>query len=206
MSRQRQWSIGVALAVAALLTVACGRSANADETTAPPGVRVVSLVDLGDAAAVAGWTTVNDPVMGGKSTSRVAFDNGGLTFSGTVSLENNGGFASARSPQDPGIGEKAAGATALSVRAAGDGKTYVLKVGVAGQPWSYIQRFRTDPGVTRSYPLPLDGFAPVGMRLDPDPKAPRRLDPSTIDQVAVYILDKQQGPFAITITGVDATS
>ncbi|MEH3139662.1 MAG: CIA30 family protein [Mycobacterium kyogaense] len=166
----------------------------------------MSLVDLGNAGAVAGWTTVNDPVMGGKSASQVAFSGGGLEFSGTLSLENNGGFASARSPQDAGIGQKAAGATALNVRATGDGKTYVLKLGIAGQPWSYIQRFQTDAGAARSYALPVAGFEPVGMRLDPAPDAPRLLDPSTIDQVAVYILDKQQGPFAITITGVDATS
>ncbi|MBX7448920.1 CIA30 family protein [Mycolicibacterium sp. 3033] len=171
-----------------------------------PSGRVVSLVALENAAAVAGWTTVNDPVMGGKSTSRVAFNRGGLEFSGTVSLENNGGFASARSPQDPGIGQRAAGATALTVRAVGDGKTYVLKVGVAGQPWSYIQRFRTDAAVAGTYALPIDGFEPVGMRLDPEPDDPRRIDPATIDEVAIYILDKQQGPFAITITAIDATT
>lgn len=205
MSRNRRWLLGTALMISALV-VSCGRPANADETTIAPSGRAVSLVALDNAAAVAGWTTVNDPVMGGKSTSRVAFGGGGLEFSGTVSLENNGGFASARGPQDPGIGQKAAGATALNVRAIGDGKTYVLKLGVAGHPWSYIQRFRTDAGIAGDYALPVEGFEPVGMRLDPEPNAPRLLDPSTIDEVAVYILDKQQGPFTITITGIDATS
>ncbi len=203
---RRRWLIGVALTVSALLVAACGRPASADDTTPMPGGRVTSLIELGDAGAVAGWITVNDPVMGGKSTSRVAFSGDGLEFSGTLSLENNGGFASARSPEDPGIGQRAAGATALNVRATGDGKTYVLKAGVAGQEWSYIQRFRTDAGVARSYALPVANFEPVGMRLDPAPDAPRLLDPSTIGQVAVYILDKQQGPFAITVTGIDATS
>lgn len=205
MVRNRRWLGGVAVAVSALMLVACGQSASADEPTTATGGPLVSLVDVGSADAVAGWTTVNDPVMGGKSASRVAFGGGGLEFSGTLSLENNGGFASARSPQDPGIGQRAAGATAITVRAVGDGKTYVLRLGVAGQPWSYIQRFRTDSGSAGSYTLPIEGFEPVGMRLDPDPTAPRRLDPSTIDQVAVYILDKQQGPFTLTITGVDAT-
>src|SRR5690348_5989802 len=91
----------------------------------------VVVVDLRNPDNVAGWTTVNDPVMGGRSTSNVAYGDGGLVFSGDLSLENNGGFASARSPQDPGIGERAAGATSLRVRAVGDGKTYVLKVGKA---------------------------------------------------------------------------
>jgi hypothetical protein len=166
----------------------------------------VVVVDLGDASKVTGWTTVNDPVMGGRSTSNVGFGDGGLVFSGTISLENNGGFASARSPQDPGIGQRAAGAKSLEVRAVGDGKTYVLKVDTAGLAYGYIQRFATKPGILRSYDLPVEEFQPVGQRLDPAPDAPQRLDPSSIDQVAVYILDKQQGPFAITISGIDATT
>jgi hypothetical protein len=165
----------------------------------------VVLVSLDDAAEVGAWTTVNDPVMGGKSTARIEFGNGGLVFTGDISLENNGGFASARGPQDPDIGRRATGATSLRVRALGDGKTYVLKVGAAGQPWSYIQRFATEAGVERSYDLPVDAFAPVGMRLDPAPDAPPQLDPSHINQVAVYILDKQQGPFELTLIEITAT-
>ena len=77
------------------------------------------------------------------------------------------------------------------MRALGDGKTYVLKV-ETGQPWSYIQRFATEAGVRRTYDLPVSGFEPVGMFLDPVPGAPP-LDPSTISRVALYILDKQEG-------------
>ena len=96
------------------------------------------------------------------------------------------------------------GATSLRVHAVGDGKTYLLKVSTAGQPWSYIQRFPTDAGAGRIYYLPVDGFRPVGMRLDPAPDAPQTLDPSTISGVSIYILDKQQGPFEITVTAIDA--
>jgi hypothetical protein len=170
----------------------------------PEGPDVV-LVDLDDAGEVATWTTFNDPVMGGMSTSRIAFGDGGLVFSGNISLENKGGFASARSPQDPEIGRRAAGAKSLRVRATGDGKTYLLKVGTKGQPWSYIQRFPTEAAVQRTYQLPIEGFQPVGMRLDPAPNAPQTLDPSRISQVSVYILDKQQGPFEINISAIDAT-
>ena len=200
-------------ASSALLAVSCGtvgQSAKADEPTSAPTVASdapgTALVDLDDAGTVGTWTTVNDPVMGGRSTSRVTFGNGGLVFSGDISLANNGGFASARSPQDPDIGRRAAGATALRVRARGDGKTYLVKAGIAGQPWSYIQRFQTEAAVQRTYELPVDGFQPVGMRLDPDPNAPRTLDPSSIDQVSVYILDEQQGPFELTVNAIEATS
>ena len=203
MSIRRAPFVAVVVACSTLLAVSCGsanRSAHADE---PSDGTDVALVDLGDPGEVAAWTTVNDPVMGGMSTSSITFGDG-LVFSGTVSLENNGGFASAQSPQDPEIGQRAAGAEALRVRALGDGKTYLLKVGIAGQPWSYIQRFPTEAAVERTYDLPIAGFEPVGMRLDPAPEAPQALDPSGIDQVAVYILDKQQGPFEITVSAIDA--
>ena len=164
------------------------------------------VVAFDDPAAVAGWTTINDPVMGGLSTSTVTFGDGGLVFSGTISLDNNGGFASTRGPQDPGIGQRATGATALGVRARGDGKTYVMKVDSAGQPWSYVQRFSTEAGAWRTYELPISGFQAVGMRLDPAPYAPQNLDPSTVSRVSIYILDKQQGPFSLTVGAIDAST
>lgn len=163
------------------------------------------VVAFDDPAAVAGWTTINDPVMGGLSTSTVTFGDGGLVFSGTVSLDNNGGFASTRGPQDPGIGQRAVGATALGVRARGDGKTYVFKVDSEGRPWSYIQRLSTEAGVWRTYELPIGGFQAVGMRLDPAPYAPQTLDPSTVSRISIYILDKQQGPFELTVSAVNAS-
>ena len=173
-----------------------GRIARADQ----PAV----LVDFGDPAAVAAWTTVNDPVMGGRSTSAVTFGDGGLVFSGNISLDNNGGFASARGPIDPEIGRRATGATSLRVRALGDGKTYMMKV-ETGQPWSYIQRFATDPGIRRTYDLPVGAFESVGMFLNPAPGAPP-LDPSTINRVGIYILDKQEGPFQLVVSAIDTSS
>jgi len=192
---------GALIASLALLLVLFGSSgliARADTTN-------VVLVAFDDAAAVADWTTVNDPVMGGLSTSSVTFGDGGLVFSGTISLDNNGGFASTRGPQDPDIGQRATGATSLGVRARGDGKTYVFKVDSAGRPWSYIQRFTTDAGSWRTYELPIGGFQPVGMRFDPAPDAPQSLDPSNVSRISIYILDKQQGPFELTVSAINAS-
>lgn len=44
------------------------------------------------------WQVVNDTVMGGQSQSQVKYTEHSAVFKGTVSLENNGGFASFRSP------------------------------------------------------------------------------------------------------------
>lgn len=187
--------------------IACSGAVQAEEpvSSSPPASDAV-VVDLGVADEATAWTTMNDPVMGGRSTSEVAFDDSGLRFSGNISLDNNGGFASTRGPLDPDIGRKAAGARSFGVHAEGDGKTYLLKVRDSAQPWSYVQRFTTEAGAVRTYDLPVVRFEPVGMRLEPAPDAPQTLDPSTIDQVAVYILDKQQGPFRIIIDGITATT
>jgi hypothetical protein len=196
----RMARVGTLIACLVLLMMSFGSTdliARADTTNV--------VVAFDDPAAVAGWTTINDPVMGGLSTSTVTFGDGGLIFSGTISLDNNGGFASTRSPQDPGIGQRAAGATALGVRARGDGKTYVFRVDSEGQPWSYIQRISTEAGVWRTYELPIGGFRAVGMRLDPAPYAPQTLDPSTVSRVSIYILDKQQGPFELSVSAVNAS-
>jgi len=44
------------------------------------------------------WRIVNDTVMGGRSDSEASLTENSLIFTGRVSLENNGGFASIRSP------------------------------------------------------------------------------------------------------------
>ena len=44
------------------------------------------------------WIIVNDGVMGGLSRGKIEFTKNSLVFSGTVSLENNGGFTSFRAP------------------------------------------------------------------------------------------------------------
>jgi len=208
--RLPRWFGGVLCACSLLLLASCGSAGRAPDTDRTPDATQaaapdVALVDLYSAGEVATWTTVNDPVMGGASSANVAFGDGGLVFSGNISLENNGGFASARSPEDPAIGRKAAGMRSLRVHALGDGRTYLVKVNQSGRPFSYIQRFRTDRGTMRTYDLPVTGFEPVGMRLRPAPEAPRILDPSGISQISVYILDEQQGPFELVLRAIDAT-
>jgi hypothetical protein len=217
---QLRWQRLGTLACVTALIASCAsteRTAGADEPTTTRPIPTSSapavpegpgtpLVDLDEADQVAAWTTINDPVMGGLSTSKIAFGNGGLVFSGSISLENNGGFASARSPQDPDIGRRAAGAKSLRVRAVGDGKTYLLRVGTAGQPWSYVQRFSTEAAVERIYDLPVADFRAVGMRLEPAPAAPQTLDPASISQISFYILDKQQGSFELTVSAVGAAA
>ena len=84
---------------------------------------VHTIFDFQTNPAAATWTIVNDDVMGGVSTSSFEIIDGIASFRGTVSFENNGGFASARSPLPP---IDLTGADALVLRVRGDGKRYKL--------------------------------------------------------------------------------
>ncbi|MEO1448036.1 MAG: CIA30 family protein [Bacteroidota bacterium] len=55
-------------------------------------------LDFGQKKAGQTWRALNDGVMGGLSEGKVNLDQDLIRFQGQVSLENNGGFASFRSP------------------------------------------------------------------------------------------------------------
>jgi len=72
------------------------------------------------------WEVINDGVMGGISESNFQIQNDQTAvFSGRVSLQNNGGFASVRASLRESVSgnfEK------ISIRVKGDGKTYSLRI------------------------------------------------------------------------------
>ena len=76
-----------------------------------------------DPASVAVWSPVDDVVMGGLSNSRLVHSGGHAEFTGSVSLANNGGFASVRTAA---LDYSAPGAEEVRVCARGDGRTYRL--------------------------------------------------------------------------------
>ncbi len=77
-----------------------------------------------DPAEIESWKIVNDGVMGGLSSSKVELRDDKLIFSGEVSLENNGGFASTRR-----VGFKSPENTnKIRVRIKADGKIYKFRL------------------------------------------------------------------------------
>jgi hypothetical protein len=84
------------------------------------------LLDFAGSDAAQKWQAVNDNVMGGVSDGRFRITSDKtLEFSGRLSLENNGGFASLRTK--PAELEINAGDT-IVVRVKGDGREYVLNL------------------------------------------------------------------------------
>lgn len=148
------------------------------------------------------WKIINDGVMGGLSKSQVAIVEKQLVFSGIVSLDNNGGFASARRVQltaESGIDR-------IKIRLKGDGKIYKLRLCTSGA-WdgiSYSVDIHTEKGIWISRSFDADEFTPTWRgRTVPDAPA---LDLSQIKQIGIMIADKQQGPFKVFIRAIDLFS
>lgn len=154
------------------------------------------LADFPDAESVADWSIQNDTVMGGVSNSRTEWIDGQLIFAGDLSLDNNGGFCSMRGPVSADFGALAAGATALTLTATGDDQVYVVQVRTDRD--LFVQRVTIAGGDEDTYVLPFADFTATDFMLDTiTPLEP--LDPGAILQIAVYILDKQEGPFRLAI-------
>lgn len=98
--------------------------------TAEAGMAVV--FDFRQQAEVDRWYAVNDDVMGGVSQGDFTLlDPGEASFSGYLSLENNGGFSTVRSRARNW--SELEGNAGLSIRVKGDGRTYSFIVQTSKQ-------------------------------------------------------------------------
>ncbi len=161
-----------------------------------------AMVSLPGLTGAAVWQVVNDDVMGGVSTSQVhVATDGTLVFAGTVSLDNNGGFASVRSlPARHDL----AGCDALVVRVRGDGRRYKFTVRTEGGSESAIYQaaFTTKEREWEEHRLAFKDFLPTfrGRVLAGEPP----LDPARITSVGFLISDKQAGPFRLEAAWIKA--
>jgi len=140
------------------------------------------------------WFVQNDTVMGGVSSSSVEVDGSDMVFSGNVSLDNNGGFASLRGPIIDLRSERRG--NALSIDATGDGRVYLIQLRTPTD--SYITRYVPSDGPVT---LPFSDFTAASWRLDPVP-AIAPLTAGSIGQIAIYVLDKQVGEFVLRVRSI----
>ena len=160
----------------------------------------VTLIDFSKTVANS-WQIVNDNVMGGisRSTFRMHED-GYVVFSGSVSLENNGGFASVRaqSRQTADLSTF----KGLSVRVFGDGKTYCLRLRTVENGrltwYSHETRFKTKAGEWETYFLPFSDFR-AEFRGTPVRGNPG-LNSRAIAEIGFMIQDKQEGSFRLGVS------
>jgi Complex I intermediate-associated protein 30 (CIA30) len=148
-------------------------------------------------AASLQWQSIDDGVMGGVSSSRWSVTPAGiLNFSGTVSLANNGGFASIRSA--PGAFDLSAH-PGMVLRVRGDGKRYLvnLKTDATFDGAQYRAAFETRAGIWTDVLLPFETFE-SRFRGRPVADVPV-LDPGRVVSFGLMIADRQAGAFALEV-------
>jgi monofunctional biosynthetic peptidoglycan transglycosylase len=148
------------------------------------------------------WLSINDTVMGGVSSGACRVTEAGtLEFSGEVSLENNGGFASVRA----GTGSLDLSAyDELVVRVRGDGQRYALSVQtdhwiMAG---AYYFDLQTRAGQWQEIRAPMRAFEARSFGR-PFRGAPP-LNARDIRALGFIISDKQAGPFRFEVDWIKA--
>lgn len=165
-------------------------------STEPP------LFDFTAEDSANGWSVVNDTVMGGVSSGRLVVDGGLLIFDGELSLDNNGGFASVRSPIiDPRSAVAWSSRTGPRIRVDGDGRTWTVEVRTDDASGGWIATLPTSPDSTTDMVLPWASFEPVTRFLDPR-EVDGPLDPSRIVSIAFYLVDGIGGPFRLGISSI----
>ncbi len=161
-----------------------------------------TVIDFGSQQQKYRWRVVNDEVMGGLSRSQLTISSDGFAvFQGTVSLENNGGFASVRTES---ADFALTGKKGLLLKIKGDGRNYQLRVRT-DQRWdgiAYRSTFTTQVGQWTTVKLDFQIFSAT-FRGRKVPGAPA-LDPGRIQQIGFLISDKQEGPFRLEIESIQA--
>lgn len=160
-----------------------------------------TLFSFENAEADKQWQSVNDSVMGGRSEGQFKISKDRtMKFFGSLSLENNGGFASVRTrPKtlDLRNGDN------IIVRVRGDGRQYSFNLYVPGRrtAFSYRASFQTTKDDWIEVELPLDKFVATsfGRVVQNQP-----LDPTKVNGLGILLGDKKPGPFSLEIEWLKA--
>lgn len=161
---------------------------------------LLPLLDFAAPDAAQKWQAVNDGVMGGVSDGRFKVTpEKTLEFSGNLSLENNGGFASVRTkPTDLDI--KAG--DILVVRVKGDGREYVLNIYTKSRrmAFSYRAPLPTTKDEWREVEIPLADFIPTAFGRRVQGMGP--VEPDQINGLGFMLSDKKPGKFQMQVEWV----
>lgn len=161
----------------------------------------VDLVDFSGAAGAPTWAVVDDTVMGGRSAAQVVVADGVLCFSGLLSLDQGGGFASVRSV---GAAWNLVDAAALVLRLRGDGRAWQLRL-YGDVPWqgraiAHSAALAAGTGWA-TVEVTLEALVPVfrGRRV-PAPALARE----RVTALGLMLADRRPGPFRIEVAAIRA--
>jgi len=194
MRRKASGSYGSLISIVMSAVLLGGLGAGADDE----GEGSMRIIDFAHGAPV--WRSIDDVVMGGASSSVMSIENGVAVFRGIVSLENNGGFASGRSPSGDFDLSPFDG---IAVRLRGDGKRYAIRLRTAAtfDGVSYQVKLQPAAGQWQDFFLPFSQFEPVfrGRKLENHPP----LEPAKVTAFGLLIADRQEGPFRLELAWIE---
>ncbi len=160
----------------------------------------IPLVSFQSPSEPEAWRTVNDDVMGGRSSGGSLVADGQLIFSGLINTRG-GGFSSVRRAMTPGALEDAE-AIVLSLKP--DGRSYRLiartNARFLGRPVSYqapVPQGRA--GEWSTVRVPVSEFSPsvFGRRVPAS-----RFSPAEVSELGFIIADKRDGEFTLQVRSI----
>lgn len=158
------------------------------------------LIDFSNESVADQWISVNDNVMGGISEGKFRItDNNTLVFSGNLSLENNGGFASIRTrPADLNLD----GCDKIGLRLKGDGRTYYFNLMTSSRSAasSYRAAVQTQKDTWQNVQISLKDFVYTSFGRIIAGVAPVKAE--DIRSVGFTLSDKKPGPFQLEISEI----
>ena len=156
-----------------------------------------TLFDFTGADPAKEWQNVNDGVMGGVSEGKFKIrEKKTLEFVGTLSLENNGGFASVRTKAKK-LGLEKGDTVVAKVR--GDGREYLLNL-YLNKPliaFSYRATVQTKKDEWIEVKVPLDKFEATSFGRVVKDAGP--VKPEEVNSLGFMLSDKKAGPFKMEI-------
>jgi NADH dehydrogenase [ubiquinone] 1 alpha subcomplex assembly factor 1 len=155
-----------------------------------------TIIDFQQSQELDNWVVVNDTVMGGRSSAQLDIYDAYLSFSGVLSLENNGGFSSVRRTHNS---KTWLSDRPIQIRVKGDGRQYQLRFRTNQQVDGihYVVRFEPKADETTVLEFNQSDFVPQFRgRIIKDAPA---LDFANIEQVGFVIADSIAGEFMLLV-------
>lgn len=158
--------------------------------------------DFREAGVAERWITVNDNVMGGRSSGGPSFDGKTLAFAG-VTNTNGGGFSSIRAQVEDAAFASSAG---VWLRYRGDGRTYEVDLRLRdrrsfSQRPSYRAKFATRKGEGwQTVRIPFEAFRASWRGRALPREAP--VDPAKIETLGLFIYDGISGAFRLEVDAI----
>lgn len=155
------------------------------------------LFDFGSKNTTDNWYIVNDDVMGGRSTSTLQETDNSIRFEGSISLENNGGFASIRSPRKS---YDLSSYKTVSIRFRSTGRDFGIVLERYRRFYLPTHKliFGSDTNEWTTISFPVSTFKTQILGADTG----NFIDTETlknIERIGIILFDKKEGEFAVEI-------